>query len=79
MADVEDFELVLWAARRSGARLLLIEGNRWFVYELPAALDRRYKPSLVFESDTVIRRVRSFPQNWRELADDALATLSWAP
>ena len=33
--------------------------------------------SLVFESDMVIRRVRRFPPDWRDLPDDELERLSW--
>ena len=38
--------------------------------------DRRNSSSLVFESDTV-RRVRNYPENWRDLRDDELFALSW--
>ena len=34
-------------------------------------------PCLVFESETVVRRVRTYPPGWRSLADEALETLSW--
>lgn len=33
--------------------------------------------SLVFESDMVIRRVRRYPADWRELPDAELERLSW--
>lgn len=54
----------------------LVEGEEWRVYELAPTFDRRH-PSLVFESDTSIRRVRSYPADWRTLSDDELFTLSW--
>ncbi|MDB4874875.1 MAG: hypothetical protein JWM41_1321 [Gemmatimonadetes bacterium] len=40
-------------------------------------LDRRSSPTLVFESDDVMRRVRDFPHDWRTLDDDRLLALSW--
>lgn len=60
------------------ARSLRVEGVPWLVYELPAVLDRRSSRSLVFESDTAVRRVRQFPPNWRDLSDDELFALSWS-
>lgn len=54
------------------------DGVLWLVYELRASpLDRRQTASLVFESDTAIRRVRNYPSTWRELSDDELVALSW--
>lgn len=38
--------------------------------------DRR-GPTLVFESENIVRRVRSYPSNWRELPDMELFALSW--
>jgi hypothetical protein len=61
-----------------GARALVNEGVPWLVYELPPTpFDRRSSPSLVFESDAAVRRVRDFPPNWRDLADEELFALSW--
>lgn len=52
------------------------DGGHWRVYERSsAAYDRRH--SLVFESETTIRRVRNFPADWRSLPDEALYQLSW--
>ena len=54
------------------------EGVRWHVYERSfTEYDRRSGQSLIFASDAAVRRVRAFPQNWRELSDEDLATLSW--
>lgn len=65
-------------AQREGARRLIADGMAWLVFELPAsAYDRRAGPSLVFESDDTMRRVRTFPANWRELSDADLWALSW--
>ena len=60
------------------ARRLNVDDEEWLVYELPAAIvDRRSTPSLVFESYQAIRRVRSYPPDWRTLSDQALLALSW--
>lgn len=71
--------------RHAGARLrdegrhITIDGESWVVYERPPeAFDRRQSPSLVFECRTAIRRVRDYPPNWRQLADDVLERLSWS-
>ena len=55
------------------------DGARWQVYErsLPG-YDRRSGVSLIFASDSVVRRVRQFPPHWRNLSDDELALLSWS-
>jgi hypothetical protein len=68
---------MLREAQRTGRRIV-VEGVLWLVYELsPTVFDRRNSPSLVFEGDQAVRRVRDFPANWRELSDDALHALSW--
>lgn len=60
------------------ARQLIADDAIWLVYELtPLPFDRRNTPSLIFESDQSVRRVRNFPANWRELADPELWALSW--
>lgn len=62
------------------ARRLVVDGVPWLVYELPTMVfDRRNSPSLVFESDVAIRRVRKFPPHWRALEDEELFALSWSP
>jgi len=54
------------------------DGVLWLVFELPAMpYDRRDTPSLIFESDTTVRRVRNYPANWYDLSDDDLIALSW--
>ncbi len=54
------------------------EGTRWLVYEQAfSEYDRRRGLSLIFASDTVVRRVRHYPDGWRALSDDALLALSW--
>ena len=54
-----------------------MSGVRWLVYEHAPTLDRRSSPTLVFESDDVMRRVRAFPADWRDLSDERLYELSW--
>ena len=67
----------LQSAQRN-ARRLAIEGEMWLVYELPPlSFDRRSTPSLIFESDVSMRRVRNYPADWRTLSDEELTALSW--
>lgn len=64
---------------RDDARQLVADGERWLVYELPPmTFDRRTNSSLVFESETVLRRVRDYSEDWRELSDADLFALSWS-
>ena len=75
-SDASEFER-LQSAARSGARAVSDGPHRWMVYELPtSAFDRRASASLVFESMNVIRRVRDYPSNWRELTDEELLKVS---
>jgi hypothetical protein len=65
--------------QRVSARRIRIDGVTWLVYELTQhELDRRSGASLVFESETTVRRVRDYPANWRSLSDEELAALSWS-
>lgn len=48
----------------------------WRVYERSVVYDRRSTSTLIFECDSVIRRLRFFPENWQELDDAALFALS---
>lgn len=59
------------ADARDESRRLEVDGELWLVYELGPPYDRR-GPSLVFESVNLIRRVRNFPSNWRDLSDSDL-------
>jgi hypothetical protein len=52
-------------------RLLRIAGVLWTVYEVPGA-------ALVFESEAVVRRVSTYPPDWRTIADADLYALSWS-
>jgi len=61
------------------ARRVMSDGVLWLVFEVPAMpYDRRGTSSLIFESDTTLRRVRNYPANWRELSDEQLLSLSWS-
>ena len=62
---------------RTNGRTLLIDGVEWRVYELPpGAYDRRGLATLIFESQDMFRRIRSYPADWRSLSDDALYAVS---
>lgn len=49
----------------------------WLVYELASSFDRWATPSLVFESEGAVRRVRNYPLDWRQLSDGELFSPSW--
>jgi hypothetical protein len=54
------------------------DGTRWQVSERPFAdYDRRRGLSLIFASDSAVRRVREYPPNWFLLSDEELSALSW--
>jgi hypothetical protein len=54
------------------------DGARWHVYELTfSGYDRPSGVSLIFASESVVRRVRNFPVHWRDLSDDELSSVSW--
>lgn len=58
---------------RTGNRQLTIDGEMWKVHE-----DRheQWGTSLIFEAEKIARRVRDYPQNWRELSDEELSAVS---
>jgi hypothetical protein len=57
-------------------RIIIVDAVPWHVYERSIVYDRRSTPTLVFECDSVIRRVRTFPENWQTLDDAVLFALS---
>ena len=62
----------------STALVIIVEHEQWRIYELaPASYDRRGANTLVFEAEGVVRRVRHFPAEWRDLSPDELLSLSW--
>jgi hypothetical protein len=76
MANDEQRRLSVERARQGG-RTLWADDTRWCVYESHSPFDRRRGPTLLFDSDAVMRRVRDYPANWRELSDDDLYAISW--
>lgn len=62
----------------ASGRVVHTDDGQWTVYELEnGPYDRRSGPSLIFESDGVLRRVRDYPATWRELSDADLMAVSW--
>lgn len=58
-------------------RRISADGFRWIVREVPApAFDRRGGVHLVFDGESIMRRLRHFPVDWHELPDDELYELS---
>jgi hypothetical protein len=50
-------------------------GTGWQVFEL---LGAGGSPSLIFESDMALRRIRKYPPDWRDLSTTEFLRLSWA-
>ena len=54
------------------------DGTRWQASERPFAdYDRRRGLSLIFASESAVRRVRGYPADWFLLSDEELSALSW--
>lgn len=54
------------------------EGIAWRVFvRVRSDYDGRQGRSLIFASETVVRRVRNFPDDWRECPNAELERLSW--
>jgi hypothetical protein len=71
-------DLEMATGEHGRARYLVHDGVQWMVYERAwGDYDRRSATKLVFESDGVVRVVRSFPARWYALTDDELVALSW--
>jgi hypothetical protein len=61
--------------KRSRSRVVTDEeGHLWRVREISFS---DAAPSLIFESETGFRRVRSYPGDWRDLSEQELLELSW--
>lgn len=61
-----------------GRSFMDADGTHWQVYEQAFAdYDRRTGMSLIFASESAVRRVRDYPADWKELDDVALLALSW--
>jgi hypothetical protein len=52
-----------------------MDGKDWFIYELAATAGEA--ASLVFETELMVRRIRTYPANWAALDDASLSALSW--
>jgi len=67
-------------ARPSFPRVRVVgggDGRQWVVRELsPPVTDRRGTNSLVFATESLIRRVRNYPHDWYDCSDDELLALS---
>jgi hypothetical protein len=65
------------AVDRGAVRTVCREDATWLVWEARLGpYDRRMGPHLFFESASVVRRVRTFPADWRTLSDDALMAVA---
>ena len=73
--DDERDDLSEIRSARDQARVVIIAGEPWRVFELRHTYDRR-GPSLVFESEQIIRVVRQYPEDWKSLPDNELVLLS---
>ncbi len=75
MGDTVDLRFRAARARALlNARRLSVPSGQFIVYELPPSeYDRRQTNSLIFESASIMRRVRDYPPNWRDLRDPELA------
>ncbi len=61
----------------TGVRKFTMDGELWIVRERPAPpMDRRGGTHLIFESASVMRRLRAFPPDWMHLSDEELYALS---
>ena len=59
------------------SRTIRVNGREWTIREVVAPeYDRRAGTNLIFEASDIVRRVRCFPENWRELSEADLAELS---
>jgi hypothetical protein len=53
------------------------DGRQWVVKEVPSSQsDGGDGPSLLFSSNSVIRRVRDFPPDWFDWSDEELIAVS---
>jgi hypothetical protein len=60
----------------SRSRTIVGDGVEWRVREARYVIDRRSGPSLIFENESTIRRVRAFPADWYSLPDAELFLVS---
>lgn len=56
------------------------DGRIWTVEQLrPSPTDPVQKPSLLFTTENLMRRIRHFPDDWHSLTDPELYALSLRP
>jgi len=62
-----------------GSRIIHGGGHQWVVREVtwPGSGDAE-RVCLVFENEAIVRRVRSFPADWRTYSDESLYSLCLA-
>jgi hypothetical protein len=77
MPDSYDSSRSLLEEAIRSARQIVVEDVVWLVYELAFPFDRRSTPSLIFENEHAMRRIRNYPANWCTLSDEDLFALSW--
>jgi len=62
----------------SRVRHFVADGCRWIVQEVDAPpFDRRGGRHLVFDGESIMRRLRQFPADWFDLSDGDLYALSF--
>ena len=69
-----DRDVTLGLVPRTGARRVESDICAWLVYE--RRLDDEAHNRLIFECPEIVRVVRTFPANWRELPDAELLAVS---
>ena len=57
-------------------RTIVVEGHGWTVREVIDPMS--HSTALIFSSDHIVRRVRHYPPNWRDLSDGDLVGVSWS-
>lgn len=60
----------------SGREFIDSDHRSWRVFEMELKYDRRRGRVLVFDCSELVRRIRSYPENWRELSGAELEQLS---
>ena len=77
MADTPPASRQARATEPARFRRFMADGYRWVVTEVVAPrFDRRGGTHLMFDGETIMRRVRTFPENWYDLSDEELYALS---
>src|SRR5689334_3978715 len=61
---------------RDGERRILGDNQVWCVDEVPAEGAINPSPSLIFANTKIVRRVKHYPANWRDLPDAELYAIS---